>query len=191
MAIVRTTITGVPQLFPYSGTGAIMQMQGERPRGEIRFNFDAVAVALTGVGDNQQVFVSLTLPQSYAYTIADAFFALTSEAAGTNNFPNQGHASFNDRASGSPINQSVPLEFTSAGSVGVTATDNARKTYNVGKVPQGLMVPQPGQNPAMFSQYTNTTANDAAYTAKGYFRFLQFDIDQAYHVLVNSPTPVR
>ncbi len=189
MAIVRTTITPAAQLFSYSGMN-LNQANDYAPRGEVRFNFDGEAIALTGVGDNQQLFIDLRLPANFAYIMSDGFVALDSEADGTNNFPNVAHASFND-AAGGVITQSIPLQWTSAGAVIITSTSKERKTYVNDKAATGVLVPQIGAVDALFYQQTNTTANDAAYAAKGYFRFLQFDISQAYHFRVNSPVPVR
>ncbi len=189
MAIVRTTITPAAQLFSYSGLN-LNQANDYSPRGEVRFNFDGEAIALTGAGDNQQVFVDLRLPFNFAYIMSDGFVALDGPDASVNNFGLVAHASFNNAAGGT-ITQSIPLQWTSAGDVVITTAAKERKTYVNTLAATGVLVPEPGDQNALFWQITNGTANDAAYAAKGYFRFLQFDISQAYHFRVNSPVPVR
>ncbi len=192
MAVVTTTITPALRYFPYSGLPDSYKERSPFPRGELTFVADTEAIALTGAGDNQNLRIRCTLPQGFAYVLADLAFDVFAAVAGdANNFPVNATAFIVD-SSVAGQDRTYRTDFSMISESSSLTPGNLIKTYR--PVNQGGKVIRcaPGQTGEMRLDAFNLTANDGAYTLHTFFaRFLQYDIEQAHHYQVNSPVPTR
>jgi len=191
MAITTTTITPPALLRPYSGLGEIGRSELTSPRGEVRFNVDGDSITAGGVGNEQRLHIQMLLPLNYAYALTDANVRLKNDDAGE--WDQLGRLSVSDSDStgrtfvSNLLFDSVAIVDSILGLGAKSRIYNSRSSF-----PAQLLVQVPGHSAPKVSFFAaNNNQNDLAGTCEAYFRFLMYDVDQAYHAGVNNPSLIR
>lgn len=164
-------------------------------RAEVRAVGNAIAVAATGAGDNQLVSIIINPPANFAYALVDFNLTMVADTGTTYSFPLSGSCVMQDAAATAAASYITPLQIPAGPELLGDAADTTRpgRTYTLQDGYRGVVIPiaSDGQVEFNFRIY-NDTANDVAYHISNYVaRFLQYDINQAHHVRVNSPIPTR
>lgn len=185
MADIDTTFTLAPEIFPFSGVPT--ESSGiPVPLREYRFTLLAGAIALTGVGENQNVVAAMTLPTAYAYSMQDLHVQLVPvDVADANNMPQSCLGTFRDGGT-----TRVHMELHNKAMV-IGGGGAQQRVYAPVDMPKVVLLPgTPDDSVSFLVLVYNTTANTHAYTMGVYARFLQYTLDQARHWAVNTPSPV-
>lgn len=192
MAEVNTAISASIAVFPFTGYRDAVVTPTQAARAEVRAQARNQAIAAVGVGDNQSVTISMTLPENFAYVLTDfTLNILRTTAAATYNWPLQGELVFFDAVASGSRTREYQLGLTSPGT-GVKSGDQELATYKPIDVYSGLVFTRvSGENMLFQADLFNQTANDGAYSLDVTARFLQFDINQAFALAVNTAVPVR
>lgn len=187
MATTTTTVNATQDYFPYAGVTEPAIEQSAIPRGEVRIQ-GSTSVAAAGVGDNQMISMTLTLPGSFAYVLMDFSAHVYGVLATTFNFPQYQRLWI--RSGSSFANSKVFFDMGLNGAAGQSGANVSAVYQPIGRY-KGLVVPEPGQSVQLGMNIYNTTANDNTYGIDLSGRLLQFDIAQANYFGVNTPDPVR
>lgn len=188
MALISTNFTPVVQYFPYTGIADVARTERSAiPRAEIVFAQIDGAVTISGVGDTQRINVNMNLPRNYAYALVDANIAVTGVDA-LQWATTVAMAVFNDLAA---VTQKVHLQGVSNGLLNTGA--DSRKSYTFATLTKQIIKPLVGSASSVFAQVqlSNNTTDQTAMEVDFFFRWFQFDIDQALHFAVNQAILVR
>lgn len=198
MAHVAIVVTTGPELVSFSGIDLVSD-QHIYPRGRIRFRNAAFPIAAKGAGDTQSVRNTLTLPAGFAYALESASIVVSSAA--NDSFHYAASCYLNIRFDNTGDDVTIPLTSGYPEVVGSTA--NGRYEFGVtGAGEQKIYSPiQPLFGELFFnlrniSPVVRFTLNDvdgtnatAAMTGSWYLSFLQYTLQQAVDVSVNTPRP--
>ncbi len=194
MALVTTTVTPSPRSFGFTGIGH-EDPKDAIPRAELVYSFLDETIDSTGVADLMRLQVDIRLPQSYSYSLVD--FALSIKGDQTDmtaKIPTGVTWQLFDAVTAAKQLALYSAEAPSiAGVLPVNANVgfDARIQYSVPHKPKMTWVLQPGEDGRCLINLTALDLNTAASEASGYFRFLQYDVDQAHHWAVNTPSLTR
>lgn len=190
MATVTTTITPEVNVLPLAGYAEPAANRSYWARGLVFAKSRDETIAASGVGDNQNVNVTLSLPVNFAYVLLDHNVGLVRNTAGaTNNFNNDAALSmFNAVASG---DRTIDIPLGSYANGEAVASALGVKNYKAWSTWSFPIQAVSGSQVTLIWENYNETANDGAYKADVAITLLQYDIEQINHVGVNSPVPVR
>jgi hypothetical protein len=217
MAIQTTTANLVRQYNAFTGLSAVERSQSGIARAELVYYNVNDTWAAPGVGNNriyQTGFVDL--PKDFGYVLTDAYCRIQTNNARIRANATSALRIFVGGSLGPQITTSLTSDGDRQDQVGSTAIGsieadkyNALRPINSSNdavlihlcrdKPTSLIYPFQSQsytttpNPA--SQWEWTIAeqyeNGAAYDVSVYFRFLQYDIDQSYNYVIQSPQLTR
>lgn len=188
MALVQTILSPAPVLFAYVGIGDVLITDRSAiPKSEVVFSGVGEDVTLSGAGDTQRCSINMSLPVNFAYALVDADMTLIgTDAAQWNG--TAGLQIQNNNASPSQINH---VQGISNGVI----VEGARRTwgFNSPGFPKQIISPIVNSASFIFAQalVENNTAEQVAMTCDFYFRWFQYDIEQAHHFAVNQALLVR
>jgi len=188
MAIEATVLRPTVTVFPWQGLDDIRRDKSEIPRAEVRYFVNAGAITDSGVGDTQSVRIQCDLPKNFAYVLLDLNMSMYSTAVAPIGF-NNAIASIAD-ANFSQFNITWGLEKMASQSLGALAFD----TWNCSRdnLPSVTLIPpSDGSMIQLTVDLYNETTNQTGYAAYFFARFARYDISQAYHWAVNTPTLTR
>ena len=218
MALITTTANLVRQYNAFSGLSATERSQSGIARAEVVYynvndNWNAAGSGNNRVYETGQI----SLPKDFGYVLTDAFVRV--DAAGDSTVATEmvGHLRiFPGGILGPQINTYLAAETSKQYSTPSQATGNIPAqnfntnypafgnegaiTYVLEHKPTALIYPFGSQsytstpNPASIWQWQvgeEEASNDANYDVSCYFRFLQYDIDQSYNYVVQSPQLTR
>ena len=218
MALITTTANLVRQYNAFSGLSATERSQSGIARAEVVYynvndNWNAAGSGNNRVYETGQI----SLPKDFGYVLTDAFVRV--DAAGDSTVATEmvGHLRiFPGGILGPQINTYLAAETSKQYSTPSQATGNIPAqnfntnypafgnegaiTYVLEHKPTALIYPFGSQsytstpNPASIWQWQvgeEEASNDANYDVSCYFRFLQYDIDQSYNYVIQSPQLTR
>ena len=218
MALITTTANLVRQYNAFSGLSATERSQSGIARAEVVYynvndNWNAAGSGNNRVYETGQI----SLPKDFGYVLTDAFVRV--DAAGDSTVATEmvGHLRiFPGGILGPQINTYLAAETSKQYSTPSQATGNIPAqnfntnypafgnegaiTYVLEHKPTALIYPFGSQsytstpNPASIWQWQvgeEEASNDANYDVSCYFRYLQYDIDQSYNYVVQSPQLTR
>ena len=217
MALQTTTGTLLRQYNAFTGLSAIERSQSGIARAEVvYYNVnDTWPAAAAGTNRIYQTG-TIDLPKDFGYVLTDVFVMVqrnNSSALYAN--ANSVIQLFPGGSLGPQININVPSEPDRQDSTGTTAigsidaksynavrpfgSDDTAIIYNLVNKPTSIIYPFGSQtytttpNPAsQFNwQVGEQIVNQAAYEVSVYIRFLQYDIDQSYNYVIQSPQLTR
>ena len=214
MALVTTTASLIRQYNAFQGLSAIERSQSGIARAEVVYYATNDDWPATGAGDNKLYKAGpIDLPKDFGYVITDAFVAvertsgnnITTEMVGDSLIAPGGTLGPQIRTvleAASSKQGAVPS--TAIGSLAadeyntvVPSLTGARGAivYSLVQKPTAIIYPFGSQsytttpNPA--SQFTFTISNNKTqadqHRVTSYVRFLQYDIDQSYNYVIQSP----
>jgi len=144
------------------------------------------SVPVEAGGDSQKLDIQCDLPVNFAYVLAEAHFSIF--GADITEWETVADVFLTD-GSGSGDQNRTEIKAIPAWSEGVVGTLLAFR-FDF----QGLGVTLPANSvsvPQMRLIIANDTIDGSVMTVNWSCRFLQFNIEQAYHYAVNSPLPIR
>lgn len=189
MATVTTTITPTQAPFALAGLPDPERDHSMVPRREMRLYTLAAPIALTGVGDNQQVNIIANLPRNFAWRLIDLSFRIFPGAGDTNGFPASclGLIGITNDALSAQLYYPFEMSRTAV----AMASNIEYFAYRPLQLPREVWLPPEPNGVVQVGIYMyNTTANDVGYTLDFYGRALEYGVEQAHHWEVNTPQPV-
>jgi len=190
MATVTTTIIPTISVFPFAGYTQDSETTGAA-RSQVVAHVLNSAVALSGVGDNQQIVVRFDLPVNFAYAMVDYCLEITAATGGDVAFANNIDFIMTNHVTANSRTLTIPIGLNSAGAAPSESTDTEKKVYRPWCPYKGLIQAEGTSQVRVQAQSFNETANDIAYTVSCTARFLQYDVRQFNHLGVNSAVVVR
>ena len=213
MAVITTNGSVIRQYNAFTGLSALERTQSGIARAEVVYynvNDDWPA---PGVG-NKRIYQipSTSLPQDFGYVLTDVFIKI--ESAGNNEIPAEA-AGLLRMFPGGSLGPQINVELISNPSrqdASNTTTLSSGSAYNTTKIGQsGVMVYRLSAKPTAVlypfgsQNYTSTVnpastfdiqlaeevVNGTEYDVSSYIRFIQYDIDQSYNYVIQSPQLTR
>lgn len=190
MALITTTVTPTPQQVPYVGIEEISQDRSSLPKGELWFFADS-PITVSGAGDYQSVVVNCNFPRNFAYALLDISYRIYGASVAI---------TFDDVASFGIQNgfkflggttSYASYELFTDGQMGSADVTTCAKIYALREKPTALVYADTN-NESVQIIHNNINANQAqAVNVQMFCRFAQYTIEQANHVMVNTPQLVR
>lgn len=184
-----TTTTTVLEAKPFMFTGLEGLPEQDRsrlPRGRIDFAESSVVIA-EGALEIQLWIVSCTLPEGYAYAIQEVHSGVAGTLADVANWDTAALGGFTDT-------DNILISFDGVNVAGVTSISltNTQRMYTFDIPPKSIIVGSTGAAGTVLTvTHSNPTIGDAAIAGTFFASFMMYDIEQAHHVLVNTPQLVR
>ena len=215
MALITTSASLLKQYTPFTGLSASERAASGIARAELIYYGDT-DWDQPGAGNNRLFQVpQTTLPEDFGYVLTDVFIAVTTDGVDYVSTEMQGQMRlYPGGVLGPEINltlSALPSRQDGSGTTGVgSIAANAFNTQfpslrgNKGNINYSLDRNYSGViYPFNASSYTNDPkstfdvgigeekVNGANYTVRSFIRFLQYDIDQSYNYVLQSPQLTR
>jgi hypothetical protein len=216
MALITTTGTLRKLYTPFTGLSALERSQSGVARAELVYYNVNDSWAAAGAGNNRVYQTgTIDLPKDFGYVLTDVHCKVQRNGFVVGANANSVITLFPGGALGPQINLNVPSEpdrqdvnaNTAIGSIEAReynstypfGSDDGVIVYNLTNKPTSLLYPfnstsyTTAVNPAtQFNwQVGEQIANQAEYDVTVYIRFLQYDIDQTYNYVIQSPQLTR
>jgi hypothetical protein len=214
MAIITTILTPEARHTPFTGGTDQERLLRGSARGVTSF-FESTASnwPATGVGDNRSLTLSVSLDRDYAYVMTDMSAAFIKTSSSVMNMEAVGFYEIKIPVPGgsdyayAPI-VSYPSRQDGAGSNDIGNVDSnaynsqypildtsspAIMVFQAQDIPNYMLYPFDNTNNTVDLSFvfSESVANQTAYTCRFAARFIQYDISQAYDWRVQSPTLTR
>jgi hypothetical protein len=218
MALVTTTASLIRQYNAFTGLSALERSQSGIARAEIVYYNVNDTWPGTGAGDNRVYQTGdISLPKDFGYVITDAFMQISRD--GSDGLYPEGVAALRISPGGvlgPQINTQLTTNPSRQDSAGTTAigsiqanrynantpfsSSDSEMTYILRDKPTALIYPFGSSsytstpNPASIFNLQvgeNVLNNPGNYSVSIYLRFLQYDIDQSYNYVIQSPQLTR
>ena len=218
MALVSTTITPAVWYQPFVGPSQLVRQQSGVARAELVYYINGGSWPAPGANNDKQLDIDITLPKSYGYVLTDMTAQITNSvgfvsaqnnalvqvlpddaATGPGSFwtylqapvfnPPAAYSSFGNTAL-STLNQYVDSMMLVKDS---PDTSLGKKVYNLNDKPTYLIYPWKNvqETSSITASFFDALDNSAAYTIQYQARFLQFDVQQGYDYVLQSPILTR
>ena len=215
MALITTSASLIKQYTPFTGLSASERSASGIARAELVYYGDTDWNA-PGAGNTRLWQVpQTTLPEDFGYVLTDAFISVTTDGAADIDVEAAGQLRlFPGGVLGPEINLTLisypsRQDFSGTTAIGTVAANryngmtpslrgnNSVMNFELASNFKGTIYPFNGQ------QYSNDAkstfdvglseqfVNGPDYTVRSYIRFLQYDIDQSYNYVIQSPTLTR
>ncbi len=164
------------------------------PRAEIVYSYINEDIPAAGLTDIARLQIDIRLPQSYVYVLVDFALSILGDNADLKAKIPTGLTWQLFDAVGAASMVQYSAEAIAIGGV-LPVNDNAgldsRLQYSVPHKPKVTWLLLPGEEGRCLINLTADDVNTLAMQSSGYFRFLQYDVNQAHHWGVNTPTLTR
>ena len=217
MALIATTGSLIRQYNAFTGLSALERSQSGIARAEVVYYNVNDSWGAPGAGNNRYYQTGqISLPKDFGYVLTDAFVEVaspgqvvveTEAAASLTIYPGgvlgpQIKTTLHSDASRQTSNAATQIGSIEArryNSIYPDGGDKATITYLLTDKPTALIYPFGSQaytttpNPASLWEFQigEDHQNGSAYQITAYFRFLQYDIDQSYNYVLQSPQLTR
>jgi len=185
---MTTTTTVLPPVpFMFTGLETLPVQDSSRlPRGRIDFLNSSVTIA-EGALEGQIWIVSCTFPEAYAYVIQEIHCGVAGAIAAIANWDTAALGGFTDTD-----NKLIPFDGTNVAGVTAISTANDQRMYTFDVPPKSIIVADTGPTGTLCTiTMSNHTIGDVAVSGTFFMSAMMYDIEQAHHVLVNTPQLVR
>lgn len=217
MAVITTTGSLIRQYNAFTGLSAIERSQSGVARAEVVYYNVNDTWAQAGAG-NSRVYQTgqISLPKDFGYVLTDARILVTRDNNAMRQEAVAQYQLFPGGVLGPQINgmmQSSPGRMDDAGSTAIGSItaekynsfypsiqgDTAAIVYELSNKPSAILYPFGSNtytttpNPASVFNFavSEASTNVAACDVSVYIRFLQYDIDQSYNYVIQSPQLTR
>lgn len=193
MAIISTTATPLAERLALIAPVPSQDLwMTQIPRAEIIFR-GSPSITLAGVGDTQRFQIHCILPTGYAYVYIEGRVSLRESVVGDlANWEDEACFLIQDDSAGSGWSYPMRMTKEAVGAICQGSITLREAVFEPSSPPlKKVIVAPPGLTPRLFFDVSNVSTNDAAMTSFFFFRFLQFDLNQAFFYAVNTPTSVR
>jgi len=218
MALAITTITPALWYQPFVGPSQLVRQQSGVARAELVYYINGGSWPASGANNDKQLDITITLPKSYGYVLTDMTAQITN-SVGFVSAQNNALVQVlpDDAASGpgsfwtylqAPV-ANVPAAYSYFGNTALSTytdyvdsmmlvkdspdTELSKKVYNLNDKPTFLIYPWKNvqETSSVTSSFFDALDNSAAYTVQYQARFLQFDVQQGYDYVLQSPVLTR
>ncbi len=218
MATIVTTGSVIRQYNPFTGLSATERAQSGIARAEVVYYNVNDTWSAAGTGNNRAYQTGLTdLPKDFGYVLTDCYLKVKRDASASLNLEAAGVMEiYPGGVLGPQINLQLvnhPARQDTTGSTAIGSVPaNAYNTifpshtgndvtmlFELSSKPAALLYPfgsssyttTPNPATSFNLSISEGTSNDAAVDVSLYLRFLQYDIDQSYNYVVQSPQLTR
>lgn len=187
MAGVTATVIVLDAInFPYIGAAPTQQQWATAiPRSEKNFSLVSGAVTVAAAGNEQSLNISAVLPEGFSYVLVEATVALL--GADVADWQTSAFATLDDSAAAPTFRDVFSME---GGAIWRTNVTSLGRTFRCSECPTKIIIPKSDGGRCQFFLFNNVQ-DGAAMTVICFFRFLVFDLNQAYYYGVNTPTLTR
>ena len=215
MALITTNASLIRQYNAFTGLSALERSQSGVARAEVIYYGDTDWDD-PGSGNNRLWQVpQTTLPEDFGYVLTDVFISVTTDAAQPSNIEATGQVRlYPGGILGPEINLTLVSHPSRQDNAGTTAIGSIQaRIYNamypslrgeksvinfeLSRDFKGVIYPFNGQSYSSDAKSTfdvglsEELVDGNNYTVRSYIRFLQYDIDQSYNYVIQSPTLTR
>lgn len=218
MALITTNISPAIWYQPFTGPSAIERSKSGAARAELVYYVNGGAWPAAGVGNDKELDLTITLPKSYGYVLTDMSAQLTNDDGyvfAQNNALVRVQPDDSATGPGShwtvleapPLNppasygvdnadtNQTRIDMRNAQMIVKDAADTlfTKKIYNIKQKPTFLIYPWKNTQDTSSTtiSFFDNEDNSPAYTLQFQARFLQFDVNQGYDYILQSPVLVR
>ena len=218
MALVITTITPAVWYQPFVGPPQLQRQQSGVARAELVYYINGGSWPASGADNDKQLDITITLPKSYGYVLTDMTAQITRDpgictaqnnalvqvlpddaATGPGSFWTYLQAPVFNPPAAYGINATASLstntEYYNSNMVVKDGIDDylTKKIYNLNDKPTFLIYPWKNvqETSSVTSSFFDNVDNSGAYTVQYQARFLQFDVQQGYDYVLQSPVLTR
>ena len=218
MALVITTITPALWYQPFVGPSQLVRQQSGVARAELVYYINGGSWPASGANNDKQLDIDITLPKSYGYVLTDMTALITYDGGYVTAQNNAQVQVLPDDAATGPGSFWTYLEApvynppAAFGIFGGTGLDHlgqsvnsqmivkdapdavlTKKVYNLNDKPTFLIYPWKNvqETSSVTSSFFDNVDNSGAYTFQYQARFLQFDVQQGYDFVLQSPVLTR
>lgn len=217
MALAITNITPALWYQPFTGPSAIERSRSGAARAELVYYVNGGSWPASGAGNDKELDLTITLPKSYGYVLTDMSAQLTNDSGFVSAQNNALVQVQPDDAATGPgshwtvleANYNVPAAYGVVGGSSLSTTlqlydsnmvvkDSpdtvlAKKIYNIKQKPTFLIYPWKNTSDTSSTSisFFDNVDDSPAYTLQFQARFLQFDVNQGYDYILQSPVLVR
>mgnify|MGYP003674971628 CR=1 FL=1 len=219
MALVVTTITPAVWYQPFVGPPQLQRQQSGVARAELVYYINGGSWPASGINNDKQLDITITLPKSYGYVLTDMSALLTYDGGYITAQNNAQVQVLPDDAATGPGSFWTYLQapvFNPPAAYGIAAgiTDSStlqlqnsnmivkdgapdplltKKVYNLNAKPTFLIYPWKNvqETSSVKASFFDNVDNSAAFTVQYQARFLQFDVQQGYDYVLQSPVLTR
>ena len=218
MALTITTITPALWYQPFVGPSQLVRQQSGVARAELVYYINGGSWPASGANNDKQLGINITLPKSYGYVLTDMTAQLTNStsyitaqnnalvqvlpddaATGPGSFWTYLQAPvFNPPAAYGFYGQTPPTTATENINSNMVVKDSpdsvlSKKVYNLNAKPTFLIYPWKNvqETSSVTSSFFDNLDNTDEYTIQYQARFLQFDVQQGYDYVLQSPVLTR
>ena len=188
MATITTTPTLNERIFPFVGTNEVISRRTDLPRSTVRYSCVDVSIPASGAGNDRAISCSMAMPENFAYALTEVEALVRGPAGGDIGF----ETAFSqiELFVGSTRVRRVPLSYKFDQGVQMSSVYRKSNVFRV-EPPKEVFLPDAEGMMFLTFQLMDATINgpDALFSFN--CRFLQFDVNQAHHVAVNTPTLTR
>lgn len=180
-----------PKPFAFTGFNEVVTRGADTARAEIVFTGSETIPKPALVDDAQRIVMQLYLPQAFTYVLLDLALQIITDNESIDFWPNLG--SYIQRPTVTLLTTSA-FKFASAlespGPVAANDTQ-AQKQYSQVNKPSYVLIPDAGEQGLARMDLSAVENNGGEATFEYYIRYLQYDVNQAHHWAVNTPSYVR
>ena len=186
MAAVLTTIIPEASSFSFEGRGDLLRAQTQVARQETFFVGSQTVVA-AGAGDTRQVKFEFNLPPNFAFVCIEMSARIIATAGDL--WEKQSDGTFANAQSGARSIE-IPVSLTTSSTM-AEAIQASTLIYTMKTVTKMVLTPINNESVQMTINFRDSKASSGAATFTWFARFLMYDVTQAHHYQVNSPTLTR
>lgn len=185
MAIITTTLNRNAEVVPFTGLSQRGLDRSAVPRADVVYNGLNLAVPAPGAGNSSNLVIRCDLPNNFAYSIAEAHILLFSSTGNT--WAALGSLAINNA---DPTTSQISMEVLSNG-VSDAAGFSRQVWMPIGLSNTLIRSAPDASGPNIQFILDNPNLNHVAATCSFFVRVYQYDIEQAHHYAVNTPTLIR
>jgi len=186
MAIVSTSTDCALKSFAFTGLTDPQRDGSQVPRQEIYVS-ESGTIAAPGAGNTRQHTFNILLPQNYAYTCVEASCRINGSGS---DWARDQDGLWTDGEPGTPRKTVIPVVMIAQQGMAAAAPGTIM-TWTLREVPKQVLVPISGSSCLFVTRAYDNTDNGGSSSFDFYARFLMYDISQAHHFEVNTPTLMR
>lgn len=218
MALVITTITPALWYQPFVGPSQLVRQQSGVARAELVYYINGGSWPASGANNDKQLDINITLPKSYGYVLTDMSAQITNTNGylySQNNalvqvLPDDaatGPGSFWTYLEAPAFNPPAAFGIDPGAALTTTTEKNnsqmivkdapdaftTKKVYSLKDKPTFLIYPWKNvqETSSVTSSFFDNIDESPAYTVQYQARFLQFDVQQGYDFVLQSPVLTR
>lgn len=192
MPTTTQTINPVMSLNQWAGLSDPRRDKSIVPRGEVRFTSIAEDVTIPTAGEDGILQIVCVFPQNFAFVFGELSMKLAVGIGDANTFEDCGQILIVSSLPRTEAGQQTFTEIKSDGNCLALIARGPQKVYSPVAMSAMTYLPdRSGSNVEMHVTIGNATTDFDAGVLDFFARFYMFDVEQAHHFEVNTPSLVR